>query len=131
MKIIFSNNNFVNCVQKAGEITLPKEKRYGIDTWEIFSYEMCPTTEEACKKEGLRKVDYSPFTNGIIYTHYPFDYLRYKILHFLARIYWQVSFFLYREARFFQHIPEEEVFSWKYFTPYVWAKKVLKAIKRI
>ena len=73
---------------------------------------------------GLRKVGIDPCYDAEIYAHYPLGYYIYRATHYLLNGYWWGIRFLYKNARVFQQIPDTECFSWRYFTPYTWFKKL-------
>jgi len=72
---------------------------------------------------GLRKVYFDCNYKAYYYARTPFAYYV-KGAEFLCRIYWVLIRWLYDNARIFKQIPEGELFSWRYFTPYVWYKNL-------
>ena len=73
---------------------------------------------------GLRFVAHYPACRYRLYAQYPIPYFRFKVLEFLARIYWAVLHFSYNNACLFRRIPEGECFSWKYCFFYCWYKSL-------
>jgi len=83
-----------------------------------------PRMEGLLKVMGLRKVGFDYPLYSVVYAHYPVGYSIYRVVHHLVVVYWWAIRFLYKNARMFQQVPEGECFSWRYFTPYVWGKKI-------
>ena len=83
-----------------------------------------PETEGLLLIMGMRKVGVDPCFDADIYARYPMGYFIYRTIHHLLKGYWWVLRFLYNNARIFQQIQAGECFSWRYFTPYVWIRKL-------
>ena len=77
------------------------------------------------KAIGLKKWAYNVDYQADFYTTRWWFVLAKPTL-WLWHLYWTVIRLLYDNARFFKEIPSSQPFSWKYFTPYVWVKKVRK-----
>lgn len=75
---------------------------------------------------GMRRVGESVSWRAGEYAQFPLPYLLIKLVQFALRIYWYSIRWLYDNARVFKQIPENQCFSWAYFTPYVWYKKIKK-----
>ena len=58
------------------------------------------------------------------YAQSPMPFLAIKVAQFAIKTYWASIRWLYDNARFFKQIPVGECFSWRYFTPYAWYKKL-------
>ena len=80
----------------------------------------------ALRALGLRKVDYDASYHEDLYVAFPISYLRYKVVEAVFKVYWHVIRWLYDNMRFFKQIPREERFSWRYFTPYCWYRRIRK-----
>ena len=110
----------------------PDGKRYGVPVHYISQRleEREPEVMVYLKSMGLRKVGYTPNIGGgsFEYAQYPKAYIAYKVLKRLWQVYWGLVRFLYDNARFFKQIPEDQCFSWRYFTPYVWYKNLRLSI---
>ena len=79
---------------------------------------------------GLKRVGFDDCWDAYIYALYPIGYVQYKVVqHILTGYYWLVKF-LYNNARMFQQIPVGTQFSWKYFTPYAWLRRLYGKEKR-
>ena len=83
-----------------------------------------PEIKGLLKVMGLREVGFDYPLDAVVYAQYPTGYFIYRVVHQLVVAYWWAIRFLYKNARLFQQIPEAECFSWRYFTPYVWFKKI-------
>lgn len=86
--------------------------------------EQSPELSHILRTLGLRKVGFDFCYDANVYAHYPMGYVQYKVTHHLFTGYWWLVRFLYNNARIFQQIPPAECFSWRYFAPYVWIKKL-------
>lgn len=85
-----------------------------------------PELIKAIKLLGLRKVGRNLVMCGgsDVYAQLPAPYIGVRIVQVLLRMYWGIIRWLYGNARFFKQVPEAECFSWRYFTPYAWFKKL-------
>jgi hypothetical protein len=105
----------------------PDERRNGVGV-HLIRWDMSGEALAALRLLGLRKVGDDPRWRADLYVEYPLPYCWYKVVSTGLRAYWWAVRFLYDNARFFQRIPENEVFSWRYFTPYVWWRKIRKRL---
>jgi len=80
---------------------------------------------------GFKKVGLDEDSPCYIYVQKPFRYIQYQIGRFMVLGYLRAVRWLYYNARIFQQIPPGYRFSWSYFTPFVWAKKLKAKIARI
>ena len=80
----------------------------------------------AIKVLGLRRVGEQPEYKAGIYAQFPLPYIPIKVIQSWLKIYWWVIRFLYDNARIFQQIPPMYPFSWAYFTPYTWYKRIFR-----
>lgn len=78
---------------------------------------------------GYELVGLDECTPCYIYAKLPFRFIQYKIARLGIRIYWWTVRWLYLNARIFQQIEPGYYFSWSYFTPYVWARKLKAKLK--
>ena len=80
----------------------------------------------AIKAMGLKRVGRNIAIRGgsDAYAQFPVPYIGIKVVQILLRVYWNTIYWLYSNARFFKEIPPSECFSWRYFTPYTWYKKL-------
>ena len=80
----------------------------------------------AIKALGLKRVgrDIRHWGGCELYAQFPSPFIPIKVIQFTLRVYWAVIRWLYDNARVFKQIPVGECFSWRYFTPYVWYKKI-------
>lgn len=85
-----------------------------------------PELMRAIRALGLRRVGEDFCRAADQYAQYPMPYLPIKVVRFALKVYWKTIRWLYDNARVFKQIPEGECFSWSYFTPYVWYKKIRK-----
>jgi len=85
-----------------------------------------PELMRAIKILGLRRVGRNAAIRGgsDAYAQFPRAYIGVKVVQLGLRIYWGIIYWLYSNARFFKEVPSSECFSWRYFTPYVWYKKL-------
>jgi len=114
------------------EFVEPYEYENGvhIEYVSIRQIERVPETAILLNSLGLRKVGIAPYLDAYIYAPYPLGYIQYKIAqHILTGYFWLVKF-LYNNARMFQQIPVGTQFSWKYFTPYAWLRRLYGKEKR-
>ena len=114
------------------KIVEPREKENGvfIERIEGNLAKKSPEFISIIKAFGMRKVGRSVVTDTDVYTFYPWGYFQYRLVHFWFRIYWEAIRWLYNNARMFKAIPQGEMFSWSYFTPYIWIKSLLTIIKK-
>lgn len=89
----------------------------------------------AIKALGMKRAGYDYTRDADLYVRSDFLLWRFKVNSLLLKVYWRIVWWLYDNARFFKRIPEAEMFSWRYFTPYCWyqaikAKRIWEAIKR-
>ncbi len=113
------------------EIVEPREKIHGVYV-ELIGYNLSHSAKELpsiLHKLGLRHTGYDINRDSYIYAFYPWGYYQYKIMRVILKAYWWSLWFLYNNTRVFKEIPHNEVFSWHYFTPYVWVKICYKKIK--
>lgn len=73
---------------------------------------------------GLHKVGEDYNCARDYFAQWPFPGIFFIINTFLLKCYWKTLRFLYNNACMFRKIPDNEMFSWKYFTPYCWYKGV-------
>ncbi len=87
-----------------------------------------PELMRAIKLLGLKKVGRNAAIMGgsDTYAQFPVFYIGVKVAYVLLKIYWGTVRWLYDNARFFKQIPESHPFSWSYFTPYVWYRRLIK-----
>ena len=105
----------------------PDYKKFGIGLhWISDKLLMRGDTEflRYIKAVGLRQVEHDPSMRACGYALYPMSYWRFKVVEFLFKCYWWSIRWVYDNARFFKQIPAGECFSWRYFTPYIWYKKM-------
>jgi len=76
------------------------------------------------KTMGLRKVGEDLSYGADLYAQFPAPYVWVKTNLWLGQVHRVVVRWLYYNARFFQQIPPGTIFSWAYFTPYVWLKQI-------
>tara|TARA_Y100000310_G_scaffold343107_1_gene449231 strand:- start:2835 stop:3221 length:387 start_codon:yes stop_codon:yes gene_type:complete len=81
---------------------------------------------QAIKAMGFKRVGRDMRYRSDLYAQFPIPYIQIKIMQFVLRVYWNALWWLYDNARMFKEVSPTEAFSWKYFTPYVWYKKVRK-----
>jgi len=93
-------------------------------SWRLIDQD--PELMRAIKVLGLRKVGEDICVRADRYAQFPLPYLLIKLIQFALKIYWHSIRWLYDNARVFKQIPENQCFSWTYFTPYVWYRKILK-----
>ena len=112
------------------KVVEPREKEKGVYVehvdWRISAD---PVTRVILKAYGLRRVGTGLVDRTDVYTFYPWGYWQYKAVHQVFRGYWWMVRFLYDNARLFKAIPPQEIFSWGYFTPYVWLKDIVGRIR--
>lgn len=89
-----------------------------------------PETALLLKSLGLKKVGFDHRWDTNVYALYPLGYIQYKVIRHALTGYWWLVRFLYNNARMFQQISSAECFSWKYFTPYVWIKKLQRRMMK-
>lgn len=83
-----------------------------------------PEVMRAIKVLGLRRVGRQVEWRANLYAQFPIPFLPIKLVQFALRVYWATIRFLYDNARVFKQIPPNQCFSWTYFTPYVWFRKL-------
>lgn len=83
-----------------------------------------PELMRAIKVLGLKRVGRDLPSLSELYAQFPRAYIGVKLTQFMLSVYWGVIRWLYDNARVFKEIPPYEHFSWQYFTPYVWCRKV-------
>jgi len=130
MSIIFTESVNDEGVRFMTDIQLvkPYEYRNGVMV-ELLSCSRlkdAPDIELSLRRLGFKRVGFDPDFDAYQYVRYPFGYIRYKIVSKLMKGYWWLMRFLYNNARMFQEVPRGERFSWRYFTPYVWMRKLLE-----
>ncbi len=109
------------------EFVEPYEYKNGvrIEKVSIRLHDRVPETVLLLNSLGLRRVGIDPCYDAYIYASYPLGYIQYKLIRHLLTGYWWLMKFLYNNARMFKQIPPAECFSWRYFTPYTWVKKLI------
>jgi len=113
------------------KIVEPREKKNGVFI-EYVKRDIrlkSPELHLILKAFGMRKVGEEYEMDSDIYTFYPWGYAQYKFIHFWLKIHWRIIHWLYDNGRMFKQIPSGEMFSWSYFTPYVWVKNLLTKIR--
>lgn len=79
---------------------------------------------------GLRRVGTDPCLDAVVYAEYPLGCIQYKIASHVLIGYWWLMRFFYNNARMFQQIPPAQYFSWRYFTLYVWVRKLVRLFQK-
>jgi len=93
-------------------------------SWRLI--DRAPELIQVIKLLGLRKVGEVLPMGADQYAQFPMPYLLIRVVQFTLRTYWATIRWLYDNARFFKQIPPPELFSWRYFTPYVWYRELIK-----
>jgi hypothetical protein len=104
------------------------ERRHGIPVHYVDDELLRNTDglETVLKLHGLWKVDFAYERKASIYTHGWVNFVVFKIVDAVFTLYWPTIRWLYDNARIFKQIPTGTMFSWRYFTPYVWFKGLPK-----
>jgi len=92
--------------------------------WRVIDQD--PNLIRAIRAMGLRRVGEQPNYRVDLYAQFPLPFLSIKLVQFALKIYWHSIHWLYDNACVFKQIPESQCFSWSYFTPYVWYRKITK-----
>lgn len=107
------------------------ETRKGIPVQEVDAEVIGETWWEGIRKMlMLEEVEYDFSRKTYIYAQRPVNDITYKVVEFIGRFYWKLMRFLYDECRVFKGIPAGEMFSWRYFTPYVWYRRIVSGVDR-
>jgi len=125
------NDEGVSFISKV-EFVEPYEYENGVRVEKVDrrQIEGVPETVLLLNSLGLKRVGFDYSWDAYVYTPYPIGYIQYKIAqHILTGYFWLVKF-LYNNARMFQQIPVGTQFSWKYFTPYAWLRRLYGKEKR-
>jgi hypothetical protein len=78
------------------------------------------------RTHGLSKVGEAIERRADIYVSGPIDPILYWLGERFFRWYWKAVRWSYNNLRVFKQIPPGYMFSWRYFTPYVWFKGLPK-----
>ena len=99
----------------------PFETRYGAKV-ELVHINMGAKAKPFLRSIGYRKLfaEYRYPCNA--YAKYPWPWIYIKVCYELAPIYWSIIRFLYLHTPLFSTIPDNVVFSWRYFKPLNWLK---------
>lgn len=122
IEIIMSQVNGVRLI-KGIRILEPDDIIHGIPVHRVDSQRINQTIILMIEAMGLRRVDFDLLRREYLYAAYPVYTMRYKVTAWLIKCYGYLILWLYDNARMFKQIPESEVFSWRYFTPYTWFKR--------
>ena len=108
-------------------VLAPDIKRYGVGI-HLLNESIVQDAElmRYLKIVGLKKVGYDFSLRSGEYTETTRSFLWYKAFNRFFVVYWWCIRWLYDNARVFKQIHEGTMFSWKYFTPYVWYKGLWK-----
>lgn len=83
-----------------------------------------PEVKRMLKMLMLEEVDFDFCCRIHIYAQRPVNDICYKVILLGIHLYWKTIRFIYDNGRVFKQIPEEQMFSWRYFTPYVWYRRI-------
>jgi len=110
------------------KVVEPIEVRHGVQIERVSRQllEASPGAESFLKMIGLKRVEVEPWTDVYIYAFYPMSWLWLEFIRRASCVYWRILRWLYNNARMFKQIPEGEMFSWRYSTPYTWLKRIHK-----
>lgn len=114
------------------KIVEPREKKNGVyieyvDRRTLYE---SPVFKFILRAFGMRQIGEAPERHAYIYAFHPWGYWQYKMIYLLIKAYLMSLWWLYGNARIFKQIPPAEMFSWKYFTLYIWCKTLMNSFRR-
>ena len=101
------------------------ERKYGIPIQEVGAELFRESrTRNILESLMLEEVDYDFARKTIYFAQRPVNDIVYRFIKFSISVYWHSLWFLHDNTGMFKQIPENECFSWRYFTPYVWYRRL-------